>query len=63
VSISGLNRRVSSVSFALSIVALAGGYLVLTLASRTAPPHFAKWILIGIALLAALPLVVSIRGG
>ena len=63
VSIVALNRQVSRLTFGLSIVALAGGYLLLTLGSRSAPLHFAKWILIGTALLAALPLVVSIRGG
>ena len=63
VSIGVLSRQVSRLSFALSIVAVAGGYLLLTLGSRAAPPHLVKWVLIGIALLAALPLVVSIRGG
>lgn len=63
VSIGVLNRQVSRLSFGLSIVALAAGYLLLTLGSRTAPPHLAKWLLIGTALLASLPLVVSIRGG
>jgi len=63
VSIGVLSRQVSGLSFALSIVAVAGGYLLLALGTRAAPPHLVKWILIGIALLAALPLVVSIRGG
>src|SRR2546423_1639191 len=63
VSIGVLSRQVSGLSFALSIVAVAGGYLLLALGTRGAPPHLVKWILIGIALLAALPLVVSIRGG
>ena len=58
-----LTRQATRLSFGLSIVALAGGYLLLTVGSRTAPPHFARWILIGTALLAALPLVVSIRAG
>jgi len=59
VSIVVLHR---SLSFGLSIVAVACGYLVLTVGSRTAPAYLAKWILIGIALLAALPLVVSANG-
>src|SRR5256886_737748 len=58
-----LTRQATRLSFGLSIVALAGGYLLLALGTRAAPPHLVKWILIGIALLAALPLVVSIRAG
>ena len=62
VSIAVLDRRVSGLSFGLSIVAVAVGYLLLTLGSRTAPAQLAKWVLIGIAMLAALPLVVSANG-
>src|SRR5206468_3675734 len=58
VSIVVLHR---SLSFGLSIVAVACGYLVLTVGSRTAPAYLANWILIGIAPLGALPLVVSAR--
>jgi len=66
VSIAVFDRQVSRLSFGLSIVAVAVGYLVLTLGSRTAPSQraslLARWVLIGIALLAALPLVVSASG-
>ena len=66
VSIAVFDRQVSRLSFGLSIVAVAVGYLVLTLGSRTAPSQLAsllaRWVLIGIALLAALPLVASASG-